>query len=223
MGGTDCRCPALDLYLAENNLQQLGLLADYFSMRPEFAVRGTFTEGSVLLRALRERPVDLVITSLELRGDMDARELLVAMGQAELLHPPRVIVVFDAELPALQARCLQAGADYYLVKPYTLQRLASRALDVCESFGADGQDPLDGWLIRLGLRPGDSFYSCFRCCLQAAMACVPATVFTAAFAAACRRPWPAARISRCSRRSTYPPPRPAVSAYPPWIPACGVR
>ena len=73
MGGTDCRCPALDLYLAENNLQQLGLLADYFSMRPEFAVRGTFTEGSVLLRALRERPVDLVITSLELRGDMDAR------------------------------------------------------------------------------------------------------------------------------------------------------
>ena len=173
MGGTDCRWPALDLYLAENNLQQLGLLADYFSMRPEFAVRGTFTEGSVLLSALRERPVDLVITSLELRGDMDARELLVAMGQAELLCPPRVIVVFDAELPALQARCLQAGADYYLVKPYTLQRLASRALDVCESFAADGQDPLDVWLIRMGLRPGDRFSSCFRCCLQAAMACGP--------------------------------------------------
>lgn len=173
MGETDCRWPALDLYLAENNLQQLALLADYFSLRPEFAVRGTFTEGSVLLSALRERPVDLVITSLELRGDMDARELLVAMGKAQLAHPPRVIVVFDAELPTLQTRCLQAGADYYLVKPYTLQRLASRALDVCESFGAGDQDPLDGWLTRVGLRPGDSFYACFRCCLEAAMACGP--------------------------------------------------
>ena len=174
MGETDCRMPVLDLYLAESNVQQLNLLADYFSMRPEFAVRGVFTEGRVLLRALQECPVDLVITSMELRGELDARELLVAIGQAQLVHPPRVIVVFDAELPGLQMRCLQAGAAYYLVKPYTLQRLASRALDVCESFAAGGQDPLDIWLMRIGLRPGDSFYRCFRSCLQAVMTCGPA-------------------------------------------------
>ena len=35
MGGTDCRWPALDLYLAENNLQQLGLLADRLSVNIE--------------------------------------------------------------------------------------------------------------------------------------------------------------------------------------------
>ncbi len=173
MHETDCQWPALDLYLAESNAQQLTLLADYFSMRPEFAVRGTFTEGRVLLRALRERPVDLVITSLELRGDMDAHELLVAMREEALPRFPGVIVVFDAELPALQSRCLRAGASYYLVKPYTLRHLAERALDVCGNLAADDRDPLDRWLIQVGLKPDDSFYRCFRCCLQTAMACGP--------------------------------------------------
>lgn len=173
MRETDCQWPVLNLYLAESNVQQLTLLTDYFSMRPEFAVRGTFTEGRVLLRALRERPVDLVITSLELRGDMDAYELLAAMRETGLPRLPGVIVVFDAELPALQSRCLRAGAAYYLVKPYTLRHLADRALDVGGSLGADVRDPLDIWLVRAGLKPDDSFYPCFRRCLQAAMACGP--------------------------------------------------
>ena len=173
MGETSCQWPAIDLYLAETNAQQLALLADYFSLCPEFAVRGTFTEGGVLLRALREQPVDLVIASLELRGEMDALELLQRLPGAGVDPLPRVIVTFDAELPALEARCLQAGAAYYLVKPYRLQRLASRALDVCACRPAEGLDPLDGWLMRLGLRPSDGFYRCFRHCLEAALTCSP--------------------------------------------------
>lgn len=173
MGETNCQWPAIDLYLAESNAQQLALLADYFALRPEFAVRGTFTEGAVLLQALRECPADLVITSLELRGEWDALDLLERMPGAGVDPLPRVIVTFNVELPALEARCLKAGAAYYLVKPYRLQRLACRALDVCECDPADGQDPLDVWLLRLGLRPSDGFYSCFRHCLQAALASGP--------------------------------------------------
>ena len=173
MGEMSCQSPAIELYIAETNVQQLELLADYFSLRPEFAVRGAFTEGGVLLRALQEHPVELVITSLELRGELDALELLQRLPGAGVDPLPRVIVTFDAELPILEARCLQAGAAYYLVKPYRLQRLADRALDVCAFRPDEGQDSLDIWLARLGLLTSDGFYRCFRHCLEAALACSP--------------------------------------------------
>lgn len=82
--------------------------------------------------AVRQAPPDLMLLDVMMPGHVDGLDLCrAAKADPRLRHVP-VVVLSALGGPADRARGLQAGADAYLVKPFSPMQL----LDVVEGFGA---------------------------------------------------------------------------------------
>src|SRR3954466_13558719 len=89
-----------------------------------------------LRQAVEERP-DLVVLDLGL-PDLDGRELL-RMLRAVSTTPVIVATARDDEQEIV--RVLDAGADDYIVKPFTAAQLDARVRAVLRRGGATGTEP----------------------------------------------------------------------------------
>ena len=101
------------------------------------AVAASHTAMDGLQTALAERP-DLVVLDLGL-PDLDGRELL-RMLRAVSTMPVIVATARDDEEEIV--RVLDAGADDYIVKPFTAAQLDARVRAVLRRGGAPGTDPV---------------------------------------------------------------------------------
>ena len=101
------------------------------------AVAASHTAMVGLQTALAERP-DLIVLDLGL-PDLDGRELL-RMLRAVSTMPVIVATARDDEQEIV--RVLDAGADDYLVKPFTAAQLDARVRAVLRRGGAAGTDPV---------------------------------------------------------------------------------
>jgi DNA-binding response OmpR family regulator len=101
------------------------------------AVAAAHTAMSGLQTALAERP-DLVVLDLGL-PDLDGRELL-RMLRAVSAMPVIVATARDDEEEIV--RVLDAGADDYIVKPFTAAQLDARVRAVLRRGGVTGTDPV---------------------------------------------------------------------------------
>ncbi|MBM0238195.1 response regulator transcription factor [Micromonospora sp. ATA32] len=108
------------------------------------AVAAASTAMAGLRDALEDRP-DLVVLDLGL-PDLDGRELL-RMLRAVSAVPVIVATARDDEAEIV--RILDAGADDYLVKPFTAAQLDARARAVLRRGAAEAEDPT---LVVGGLR-----------------------------------------------------------------------
>ena len=101
------------------------------------AVAASHTAMDGLQTALAERP-DLIVLDLGL-PDLDGRELL-RMLRAVSTMPVIVATARDDEAEIV--RVLDAGADDYIVKPFTAAQLDARIRAVLRRGGATGADPV---------------------------------------------------------------------------------
>lgn len=81
--------------------------------------------GLSALAAIRSTPPDLVLLDI-LMPQMDGYEVLNHMRQEKLLHHIPVVVVSAVDDQDSVARCIEAGADDYLIKPFNQVLLRSR-------------------------------------------------------------------------------------------------
>lgn len=85
----------------------------------------TAADGLEALRLLRSVPVDLVLLDLVLPG-LDGYQVLVRVkGDPELRHLP-VLMISGLDQESGIARCIEAGADDYLTKPFNSVFLRAR-------------------------------------------------------------------------------------------------
>jgi DNA-binding response OmpR family regulator len=84
-----------------------------------FEVIDESRRGYVLPTVLEQQP-DVVLMDVFL-SDADGMELLKSLRQAQLARPTKVIMTSGMEL---SEQCRQAGADDFLLKPYTPDQLA---------------------------------------------------------------------------------------------------
>jgi two-component system response regulator (stage 0 sporulation protein A) len=54
-----------------------------------------------------------------------------AVREAALPQPPHFLVMSGFDNPNLEREAMQAGADYYFIKPFDMELLAERVLAVC--------------------------------------------------------------------------------------------
>jgi DNA-binding response OmpR family regulator len=101
------------------------------------AVAASYTAMDGLQTALAERP-DLVVLDLGL-PDLDGRELL-RMLRAVSQMPVIVATARDDEAEIV--RVLDAGADDYIVKPFTAAQLDARIRAVLRRGGVSGAEPV---------------------------------------------------------------------------------
>ncbi len=90
----------------------------------------TEKDGKAVLEALSIHQPDVLMMDVFLPR-LDALGVLAGLGQLELPHRPRVMVMSGFDNPALEREVMGAGADYYFLKPFDAAAMSQRILTLC--------------------------------------------------------------------------------------------
>lgn len=120
----------LKVFIADDNETNTNIFTDYLCARGyEVDVARNGTEA--LLR-LRETKPDLILMDIQMPG-MDGLEVMQQVRKEEGLQHVPIVALTALAMPGDRDRCLAAGADEYLSKPVSLQRLVYLIENHCAS------------------------------------------------------------------------------------------
>ena len=123
--------------LTDDNQSIIKLLQDFFASKEEIEVVATVTDGAQVAQAvLEQRPDVLVMDIIMPRKDgfMALEELSRISDRAR----PKVIVLTGLSRDDFILRAIRLGASNYMVKPFDMQLLYSRILEVAR----DAEPPM---------------------------------------------------------------------------------
>ncbi len=114
--------PGASILVAEDNAAMRSRLARILA---ELGTVTTAPDGRAALDLLRERHVDLVVTDV-MMPNLDGLGLLKEIRADALLRSTPVVVLSARAGPEAAAGAIEAGADDYVVKPFTTGELLAR-------------------------------------------------------------------------------------------------
>jgi len=100
------------------------------------------TSGSEAWDALNQNSVDLILMDLSLRGDEDGLHLTRRIREHKTFHPIPVIAITAHAFPEDKQRCLAAGCNRYLSKPFQIEELKNTINELLQEAAGRYQPPL---------------------------------------------------------------------------------
>ena len=119
--------------LADDNLNVLRLLTDYFAETPDIELVKAVSDGARVVEAVRAHRPDVLVTDI-IMPRRDGFRILEELGELPEEERPRVIVLTGLSRDDFILRAVKLGASYYMVKPFDMRLLASRIREVASSF-----------------------------------------------------------------------------------------
>ena len=115
--------------LADDNLNLLRLLSDYLSRKGDIELVATVSDGVEIPDAVLKHAPDILVMDIIMprRDGFMTLEALNAMDEA---LRPKVIVLTGLARDDFIMRAIQLGASYYMVKPFDMELLCERILEV---------------------------------------------------------------------------------------------
>ena len=110
----------LKVFIADDNETNTNVFTDYLRSRG-YEVDVAHNGADALLR-LREAKPDLILMDIQMPG-MDGLEVMQQVRKDDGLQHIPIVALTALAMPGDRDRCLAAGADEYLSKPISLQRL----------------------------------------------------------------------------------------------------
>jgi CheY-like chemotaxis protein len=124
--------PGRRILLAEDNEDNISLMLDYLPLQGyEVAVAHDGSEALQMARALRPAAILMDIQMPVMDGIEATRRI---RADADLCDTP-VIALTALAMPGDRDRCLEAGADAYLIKPVSLSELPGQIEEVIRQRG----------------------------------------------------------------------------------------
>ena len=115
--------------VAEDNLQLRDMIAQYLAQQDGIDVTGTAANGAEALQLVEEQEPDVLICDM-IMPQVDGYAVLERLQTMSLRHKPGVIALTALGRDDFIARAIQLGACYYMVKPFDMNLLYSRILEV---------------------------------------------------------------------------------------------
>ncbi len=115
------------VFIAEDSHELCQAIADYFSERGEMIVLGTANDGITLLENFQGADVlvlDLILPELDGFGAMEKITELPAQDR------PEIIVISALSSEEIIRRACSLGAKYFMVKPFSMENLYKRVLEL---------------------------------------------------------------------------------------------
>ena len=109
------------VFIVEDQAMVLGALAALLDLEPDLEVVGQAADAATALKALRDLPVDVVMTDIEMPG---LTGLDLAMALKEEPDAPRVMILTTFDRPGYVRRALDAGVRGFMLKDAPSERLA---------------------------------------------------------------------------------------------------
>ena len=121
--------------LADDNLNLLRLLSDYLSRKPEIELVAAVSDGVEIPDAVRQYAPEILVMDI-IMPRRDGFMTLEALNAMDAALRPRVIVLTGLARDDFIVRAIRLGASYYMVKPFDMELLAERIVEVAREQSA---------------------------------------------------------------------------------------
>ena len=123
---------SIRVMLADDNLNILRLLGDYLARKPDIEVVAAVSEGVEIPDAVRRHAPDILVMDI-IMPRRDGFMTLEALNAMEAPPRPRVIVLTGLARDDFIMRAIQLGASYYMVKPFDMDLLYERIVEIARN------------------------------------------------------------------------------------------
>ena len=115
--------------LADDNLNILRLLTDYLSRKPDIEMVAAVSDGVEIPDCVRRHAPDILVMDI-IMPRRDGFMTLKALNGMEPSMRPKVIVLTGLARDDFIMRAIQLGASYYMVKPFDMNLLYERIVEI---------------------------------------------------------------------------------------------
>ena len=115
--------------LADDNLNLLRLLSDFLSRKGDIELVAAVSDGVEIPDAVRQYAPQILVMDI-IMPRRDGFMTLEALGTMDAALRPRVIVLTGLARDDFIMRAIALGASYYMVKPFDMELLYERILEV---------------------------------------------------------------------------------------------
>ena len=115
--------------LADDNLNILRLLTDFLSRKPDIELVAAVSDGVEIPDKVRQFAPDILVMDI-IMPRRDGFMTLEALNDMEAALRPRVIVLTGLARDDFIMRAIQLGASYYMVKPFDMNLLYERIVEI---------------------------------------------------------------------------------------------
>lgn len=133
----------IKILVAEDQAMVLGALVALLEIESDFEVKATALNGEIALALLKEQPIDIVLTDIEM-PKMSGLDLAIKIKEYDI--KTRVIILTTFSRPGFLKRALDASVTGYLLKDSPSEKLANAIRQVHS--GGRSIDPelaLEAW------------------------------------------------------------------------------
>jgi len=115
--------------LADDNPSILRLLTDFFARKQDIEVVAAVSDGALIADAVRGYMPDVLVLDV-IMPRKDGFMALEELNQLEAPLRPKVIVLTGLSRDDFIMRAIRLGASYYMVKPFDMNALHARIVDI---------------------------------------------------------------------------------------------
>lgn len=152
------------LMIADDNQNILRIMSDYFGRKAEFELVAVVDDGAAILDAVREHTPNVLVMDI-IMPRKDGFMVLEELAKLDEIRRPKVIMLTGLSRDDFILRAIRLGAGYYMVKPFDLNVLCDRILEMMrgdeacvalntESEDSDLQETVDEQITNLFLTLG---------------------------------------------------------------------
>ena len=110
--------------IADDNREFVGIIQEYFAGQKDFELVGVGYNGEQILTIIEEKKPDVVILDI-IMPHLDGIGVLESL-QGLRGKRPKIIMLTAFGQESITQRVVELGADYYILKPFNMDVLASR-------------------------------------------------------------------------------------------------
>ena len=118
--------------LADDNQNMLRLLSDYLKQKSDIEVVAAVADGVAIGDEIRKHAPDVLVLDI-IMPRKDGFMALEEISSMEAALRPKVIVLTGLSRDDFILRAIRLGASYYMVKPFDMNVLYSRIIEIAEN------------------------------------------------------------------------------------------
>jgi two-component system, response regulator, stage 0 sporulation protein A len=115
----------IQVLIADDNREFCELLRQYLQEQSDFEVVGAVHNGLQVLEALGKTQPDVLILDI-IMPHLDGIGVLERLGEMQLNPRPKIVILTAFGHEHITQRTVDLGADYYILKPFSLEVLTNR-------------------------------------------------------------------------------------------------
>lgn len=117
------------ILIADDNIDFCDMLCNFLSAKPQLEVAGVVHDGHEAIDALKRSPIDVLLLDL-IMPQFDGLAVLEELKRTGAKGRTKILMLSAFGQESMTQKAVELGADYFVIKPFDLDVLARRILEI---------------------------------------------------------------------------------------------